>query len=388
MRTRHVLAAAILAGSVLGSLWVWLLPEEVRRTQATGLLIRRVTAPVESDLPLIVNEPVQRFVRFFTGAYADEFAVYWRRSGRYEAMIRAKLRAHGLPEDLVYLSLVESGFNPTARSRAQAVGLWQFMAPTARRYGLRVDAYVDERRDPERSTDAALRYLRDLYEMFGAWHLAAAAYNSGENRVRRVLRQELGRERGTELDFWRIRHRLPKETRDYVPQLIAATLIGKQPERYGLARVDRYDPVPTVSVPVPGGVPLAVVARAIGVPAREVEQLNPALLRKMTPPDARVYPVRIPADRRERFAEVFPETWERWRAEHRQDRERRRVVASAKSTSKGTGSRGVRIHVVRRGESLWTIARRYDVSVAQLRRANGLRTSVLRPGKRLRIPAV
>jgi membrane-bound lytic murein transglycosylase D len=374
----------------LGSLWALLLPEQVRRTQATGLLIRRVTAPVASDLPVVVNEPVQRFVRFFTGAHADEFALYWKRSGRYEGMIRAKLRQHGLPEDLVYLSLVESGFNPTARSPAQAVGLWQFMAATARRYGLRVDAYVDERRDPERSTDAALRYLRDLYEEFGAWHLAAAAYNSGENRVRRLLREELGRERGTELDYWRIRHRLPKETRDYVPQLIAATLIGKQPARYGLAGVERYDPVATVAVAVPGAVPLAVVARAIGVPSADLERLNPALVRRQTPPDAPAYPVRIPFERRERFATAFPTALERWRAEMRRERELEARLAAAKAAEaragKATTTRGPRVHVVRRGESLWTIAQRYGVSVASLRRANHVRGAALRPGTRLRIP--
>src|SRR5690606_26756999 len=158
-------------------------------------------------------------------------ALYLKRSGRYEGMIREKLRAKGMPEDLVYLSMVESGFNPNARSKAQAVGLWQFMAATGRMYGLRIDGYVDERRDPERSTDAALSYLKHLDYPFGSWSLAAAAYNSGGNRVARIMREETGTVRGEESDFWRIRSRLPSETREYVPLIFAVALVGKEPHK-------------------------------------------------------------------------------------------------------------------------------------------------------------
>src|SRR5690606_29121840 len=134
---------------------------------------------------------------------ADRMALYLKRSGRYEGMIRSKLRERGMPEDLLYLAMVESGFDPNAVSRAQAVGLWQFVAETGRLYGLRIDGWVDERRDPVRSTDAALDYLQTLHDRFGAWNLAAAAYNTGENRVGRVMRQVTGDERGQEDDFWR-----------------------------------------------------------------------------------------------------------------------------------------------------------------------------------------
>ncbi|MFL5539453.1 MAG: lytic transglycosylase domain-containing protein, partial [Longimicrobiaceae bacterium] len=188
-----------------------------------------------------------------------------------------------------------------------AVGLWQFMAPTARGYGLRVDGYVDERRDPEKSTDAALRYLRDLRNQLGSWYLAAAAYNGGDGRVSRALLAETGFGRGrSDADFWRIRHRLPRETREYVPLMVAAALVGKEPEKYGLGDVARWMPVETDTVSVPGGIDLAVVARAAGVSEREVTRLNSHLVQKMTPPGKKPFPVSIPEGRAERFAAAFP----------------------------------------------------------------------------------
>jgi membrane-bound lytic murein transglycosylase D len=212
-----------------------------------------------------------------------------------------------MPEDLVYLSMIESGFNPNARSRVNAVGLWQFMAPTARGYGLRVDDYVDERRDPEKSTDAALRYLRDLHEQLGSWYLAAAAYNGGDGRVSRALAAETGRRKGeSEEDFWRIRHRLPRETREYVPLMLAAALVGKQPEKYGLGEVERWMPLRADTVSVPGGTELGTVARAAGVDEHEVTRLNPHLVRKMTPPGKKAFSVRIPDGHRARFEDAFP----------------------------------------------------------------------------------
>ena len=188
-----------------------------------------------------------------------------------------------------------------------AVGLWQFMAPTARGYGLRIDSYVDERRDPEKSTDAALRYLRDLHDQLGSWYLAAAAYNGGDGRVSRALKAETGRARGkTDADFWRIRHRLPRETREYVPLMLAAALVGKEPEKYGLGGVERWMPLEADTVSVPGGTGLGTVARAAGVEERDITRLNPHLVRKMTPPGSKPFPVRIPEGRVDRFAGAFP----------------------------------------------------------------------------------
>jgi membrane-bound lytic murein transglycosylase D len=185
------------------------------------------------DLPNLDHQRVDYWVDMFTGEKRDDFAGFLDRMGKYAPMIAAKLTEREMPQDLVYLAMIESGFNPNARSHAKAVGLWQFIADTGRRYGLKVTGKVDERRHPEKSTDAALAYLSDLYERFGSWYLAAAAYNTGENRVARIMRNATGSEKGSEDDYYAISSRLPRETRDYVPMMIAAARIAKQPAKYG-----------------------------------------------------------------------------------------------------------------------------------------------------------
>jgi membrane-bound lytic murein transglycosylase D len=157
--------------------------------------------------------------------------------GHYSPMIARKLEARQMPRDLVYLPLIESNFNPSARSQASAVGLWQFMSATARRFGLKVDKGVDQRKDPNAATDAALTYLSSLYDRFGSWYLAAAAYNSGEGTVLRALKRVTGRTTGTDADFFKISPALPQETRDYVPKLIATARVGQNPQQYGLTPV-------------------------------------------------------------------------------------------------------------------------------------------------------
>ena len=300
MELRTALPIAVVLGTVLGVSIVATAPPNqdpsAYRPAAVAAVASLVEAPVRWDIPVVWNASVERFVDLFSGEQSDRMALYLKRSGRYEGMIRSKLRERGMPEDLLYLSMIESGFNPNARSRVAAVGLWQFMAPTARDYGLRVDGYVDERRDPEKSTDAALRYLQDLYDHFGSWNLAAAAYNSGQGRVARAMRQETGAERGSEADFWRIRDRLPRDTREYVPLMFAAALVGKDPARYGLDRVERWLPLPTDTVDVPGGIDLGRVARDTGVAEEDLRTLNPQLVRGVTPP-GRSYPVRVPDGR-------------------------------------------------------------------------------------------
>jgi membrane-bound lytic murein transglycosylase D len=308
MELRSAFPTAILIGALLGLSVASLhsrSPSPGPGFSIAGLTVAELTeAPIRWDLPVVWNASVERFVKLFSGEQSDRMALYLKRSGRYEGMIRSKLRERGMPEDLVYLSMIESGFNPNARSGAQAVGLWQFMAPTARLYGLRVDAYVDERRDPERSTDAALRYLEDLYRRFGSWNLAAAAYNSGEVRVSRAMRATTGGVKGEEEDFWKIRQLLPRETREYVPLIHAAALVGNDPQRYGLGAVERYLPVPTDTVWVPGATPLRSVARAIETAEADLRLLNPHLLRDMAPP-GEAYPIRIPDGRTGEFVKNF-----------------------------------------------------------------------------------
>lgn len=376
MHLRTALPIAVLLGGFLG-LAVTGLKQSLDAAAPAPRAERLVFAEpiVTWDIPVVWNESVERFVRLFGERQTDRMALYLKRSGQYEGMIRRKLRERGMPEDLLYLSMIESGFNPTARSKAQAVGLWQFIAETGRRYGLRIDGYVDERRDPEKSTDAALRYLQDLHDRFGSWYLAAAAYNTGENRVGRIMREETGSERGTEDDFWRIRHRLPSETREYVPLIVAAALVGKEPHKYGLADVERWLPVPTESVVVPGGVDLAVVARSVDADEGEIRALNPELVRGMTPPGEE-YAVAIPAGRAEHFAANFA----RVQAEHRA-----RLAAEQARRARAAAAR--RTHTVRRGESLSVIAKRHGTTVGALQRANGMgKRTTIRPGQQLRIP--
>jgi membrane-bound lytic murein transglycosylase D len=196
--------------------------------------VARTSTPADraafSDLD---HERVQYHIDRFTGEKRAEFASYLGRKAQYETMIAEKLRRRGMPQELVYLAMIESGFNPDVRSTQEAVGIWQLVADTARRWGLTVDDTVDERRDAEKSTDAALSYLSYLYNRFGSWYLAAAAYNAGENRVGRILTDSIGSEKGTDADYYRIWDQLPGETRDFVPAMVAAMRIGRDPSRYG-----------------------------------------------------------------------------------------------------------------------------------------------------------
>jgi membrane-bound lytic murein transglycosylase D len=384
---RHALPVAVATGLILGTTIVALQPLQGDESHALENAMAEVMEDiVQWDLPIERNESVLRYVRLFEQRQPDRVALYLKRAGRYEGMIRTKLRDRGMPEDLLYLSMVESGFNTNARSKAQAVGLWQFIADTGRRYGLRIDSYVDERRDPEKATDAALRYLQDLHNMFGSWNLAAAAYNTGEGRVARIMREETGAVRGVEADFWRIRSRLPSETREYVPLMFAMALVGKEPHKYGIDRVERWLPLETERVEVPGGTELAVVARAVGVSEEEIQRLNPHLVRSMTPPgDA--YGVAIPTGR----AEVYAANFEQARAEAAR-------LAAAKPAPKPaarpaaaktpTRTAAARSHQVRNGENLSVIAKRHGTSVAAIQRANGMgKRTNLRVGQVLRLPA-
>ncbi len=298
MEIRAVIGSAVLVGAMLGLAMVGrdLSAPVEAATLAPVVVPAEATGVVQWDLPVVRNESVLKFVTLFESRQTDRIALYLKRSGRYEGMIRTKLRERGMPEDLLYLSMIESGFNPDARSKAQAVGLWQFIAGTARMYGLRVDSYVDERRDPERATDAALEYLDDLHDVFGAWNLAAAAYNTGEYRVARAMKDVTGAVRGSENDFWRIRGRLPSETREYVPLMFAMALMGKEPHKYGLHEVERLLPVQVEYVPVPPATALDDLASIVGMTAKDLRELNAHLVRGITPP-GEPYPVKVPLGR-------------------------------------------------------------------------------------------
>lgn len=224
--------------------------------------------------------------------HRDETRRALERMRHLEPTIRAALARERIPRDLLYLALVESSFRPAATSRVGAAGVWQFMPGTARGYGLEVGAWVDERRDPVRASYAAARHLRDLHERFGGWHLAAAAYNCGAGCVQRAVRLHGGGATG-EMRYWRVRPHLPRETRDYVPKLLAAARIARDPAAFGFGGVDGDAPLAYREVLAPGGTPLDRVARWAGAPEAAVAALNPHLVRGQTPPGRR-WRVRVP----------------------------------------------------------------------------------------------
>ena len=242
------------------------------------------------------HDRVEHYVELFSNTGKERFRARLSRGTRYEPMIRAKLRAGGLPEDLMYLALIESGYDPHAYSRAAAVGMWQFMSSTARGVGLRVDWWMDERRDPARSTDGAIRFLSDLQRQFGSLYLAAAAYNGGPGRVARGLTRYASEMDGAEGEdrFFALAEQdyLRAETKNYVPQIIAAALVAKMPARYGLV-VDSLPLYAYDSVLVTPGTSLAQIAAASGATKAELRDLNPAVLRGITPPDASIW-ARVP----------------------------------------------------------------------------------------------
>jgi membrane-bound lytic murein transglycosylase D len=244
-------------------------------------------------LPVDVNHRVERWMRRYLTDMRQEFELYMAREGLYSEMIRDALHRRGLPGDLIYLAAIESAFSPVAISSASATGMWQFMGPTAQQFGLRIDEYVDERRDPVRATEAALDYLQALHDQFGSWYLAAAAYNAGPGRVSQALRARSGGKVGDEILYWDIIEHLPLETREYVPKILAAILLSRAAETYGFHLVERASPVHFDRVWVPGGTSLARVARAMEVPPSAMRDLNPHLIRGVTPPGG-MFPLRVP----------------------------------------------------------------------------------------------
>jgi membrane-bound lytic murein transglycosylase D len=253
---------------------------------------------VNFDVPIQMNKQVKAYLVYFSTDRKAVIRRYLARSTRYLPMIKKVFQEAGLPEDLAYLAMIESGFNNKAYSQAAACGMWQFIRGTARRYGLVVNRYVDERRDPEKSTRAAAKYLLDLYKQFGSWYLAAASYNCGENRVQRELDQS------NHKNFWQLSaHRcLPNETKNYVPQLIAATIIAKEPKKFGLKNIPYLPPRQVDTIQVDQPTSLTAAAVAVNVPKEEIADLNPELLRGVTPPDTPSFSLYLPPNSKELFS--------------------------------------------------------------------------------------
>ena len=377
---------------------------------------------------------VEHYVRLFSGPARDRIAARLEAGTRYEPMIRAAMRDGGIPEDMYYLALVESGFDPNAYSRAAAVGMWQFMTSTARDMGMRVDWWVDERRDPVKSTAAAVRFIKELRAQFGSLYLAAAAYNGGPVRIARGLRRYADDLEGTAGDdlFFALAEKdyLRNETREYVPQLIAAALIAKDPDRYGL-KINKLAPYSYDSVRVGPATPVAAIAHAADEKVTAIQELNPQILRGMTPPRDSFF-VRVPTGKADSFAVAFNALPEGEKAAYRKVETKKgeslatiakragltsrlvnafnpnlktlkngalapgqivlvptaSVAAAATlapdpAIERYSSSRYKSTHVVKSGETIGGIAKKYHMTTASLMRANGLRRPVIFPGQSL-----
>jgi membrane-bound lytic murein transglycosylase D len=329
-------------------------PPTERTTEAVAADLETIT----HDIPIPVNAKVLRYVEAFQGRLREFLTEGLARGAQYLPMIQSVFRAEGLPLDLAYVPLIESAFKPTALSRAKARGVWQFMRGTALENGLQADWYVDERADPEKATVAAARYLKTLYGMFGDWHLAMASYNGGPGRVQRAL------SRSRRDDFWSVSAStrfLPRETREYVPMILAAIIIARNPAQYGFD-VSPVVATPTEAVLVPQAVDLRRIAEWAAVPVDEIQRLNPELRRWMTPIREGQYALNVPEGTAARVQDG--------------------LAASAESQRNA-----LQWHTVKKGESLATIARKLRVSRTDLAEANYLKVSArVQAGQRLVVP--
>ena len=319
------------------------------------------------NLPVELNEKVTMWIEYFQGRGRDHMKRYLSRSSRYLPKMKEILKQHGLPEDLVYVALIESGFNSKAISRARAVGFWQFISGTGRRYGLQQNYYVDERRDFILATEGAAKYLKALYNLFGSWYLAIASYNVGENRVKNLVMKYYTR------NFWdlAVKGRLPKETIHYVPKFLAARLIAKHPEKYGFDDVVYEPPLDFKEVALDGqGVNLQVLAKNLGMSYNDLIGLNPAYKRGIIP------------KRKGDNAKVRVPT-------HMDDK---LILAALQKSSSSVNmtviaSGSGHTHRIQRGDTLSHIAQHYGTSIQAIREANNMgRGAVLYPGKKLIIP--
>lgn len=317
----------------------------------------------EKEIPVVLNERVMHYMNYFQNRGRKSFSIWLARSGKYIPNMKVILQQRGMPTDLVYLAMIESGFNVKARSHAAAVGPWQFIKPTAKRYGLRVDSWVDERMDPKKSTEAAANYLGDLYAMFQNWELAAAGYNCGEDRVQNAIdKYQIN-------DFWQISEfTLPRETKNYVPKLMAALIIAKDPAKYGFVGISYHEPVAYETVRVAPQKNLSDIARVIGVSPVKLKELNPALIHDATPP-GNPYPIHVPLG----YASIISQ--------------KQAQIASLQNVSPSIAKSSTTYrYKVRRGDTLGKIAGKYGTSVSKIKRANGLKSSTIRVGQRLKIP--
>ncbi len=306
-----------------------------------------------SGFPLTLNRKVRLAIKYFQTKGRYVFTRWLERSGKYEALVRRIFREKNVPEELVYVAMIESGFNPRARSYARAVGMWQFISATGRYYDLRHNWWFDERRDVLKSSSAAAQHLSDLYDRFGDWYLALAGYNCNPRKVERNMRRYHTR------DFWKLR-RLPRQTRNYVPTYLAAAIIAREPEKFGFF-VKKQSPVEMDTVRVSESLDLNIAARLTDTTYSYIRELNPAILRWVTPPGIKNFTLYLPKGTKEKFIAGY---------------------ANIPDNKKRSWVR----HRIKSGEALSTIARKYHTSTAVIKSTNKLRGNFIRAGHYLLIP--
>jgi membrane-bound lytic murein transglycosylase D len=308
-------------------------------------------------VPYTMNKDVETFLNYFQGRGRKWMRIYMERAGKYQPMVTEILRQEGMPDNLFYLAMIESGLSTTARSRAAACGMWQFIRSTGRVFGLQIDAYVDERLDPVKSTIAASHFLKNLYREYGHWYLAFSGYNGNKIHVTRSIARYKTR------DFWKLKNGLRRETRSYVPKYIAAALIAENPEKYGFHDLKLQEPLQYETVTINDCVDLTVLGECAGTTYDAMRELNPELVRGYTPPDGKPYTLRIPAGTAGKFQQQLAALPDKYKVPKM-------------------------IHVVQRGQTLSGIAGRYGLSVSDVMAANRLRNANrLSIGQTLTIPA-
>jgi membrane-bound lytic murein transglycosylase D len=337
-------------------------PAELTQTQNAS---RNPEDPAEYsnyNVPIVMDSSVQGHIRYFNTSIHSRFEQWLFRLSRYQPLVETIFAEFHLPSDLIYLSLVESGFNPYAYSRAKATGPWQFMKGTGKAYGLRIDNYVDERRDPIKSTVAAARYLRDLHDLFGTWPLAMAAYNAGEGKVMRALHKARA-ESFSDISKTRL---IRRETKEYVPRFMAATIIARNPDRYGFTQ-ESAAPHQFDEAIIARTVHFRAVANTTGIPYEELRLLNPELRRDATPPGNEVYHLKVPVGMKAKVEQLidripaytFP-----------------KVPTKAQFVSTGPS----RWYKIRAGDTLGKLSKRFSVSLKTLKTKNNLSGQTIRPG--------
>ena len=374
---------------------------------------------------LIEERPeVDVWIQYFTGRGRDNMKLYLERSTRYMNLMRSVLRESGLPDKLIYVAMIESGFSFKARSRAQAMGYWQFIEPTGRRYGLKVDQFIDERKDPLLSTKAAGEYLKDLYSLFGSWYLAMASYNAGEYRVNRAMMKHYTR------DFWSLRKKrsIPRETREYVPKFMAAYLIAQNPKKYGFHNLNYQEPIQFESVAVHQPISLKKLSKSLSLKYEDLRMLNPKYVTEYVPMEKTgTTVIRVPpgvSDKvtkavltaavmsRPKHSKTYVYYKVRWGDNLFKLARRNRTTVNTIARMNGFSSKkmlkagrviklphryaarthasvnkSTNYHKVRRGDSLGRIARRYGITTANIRVWNNLSSSVIHPRQVLLVKA-